>query len=96
LKLFFTSFILVNVLFQLGETSVYPSITFPKFKHKETYYYDCGQKLDEKRLMTRMNKIRPYDKRFYLFYAQNQCASDSAKINIDSVLFRKLNYSFLP
>jgi len=96
LKLLFASFILLNVLFQLYEASFYPSVTFPKFKNKETYYHDCGQKLEKKNLMTRMDKIRPYDKRFYLFHAQNQCASDSEKINLDSVLFRKVNYSIFP
>lgn len=73
-KLVFLGILLLNIALEYNHIAVYPSISFPKFKYKKELFLSKKVSSDSDSLQIQSAKlldlIKPFDKRFYLFYKQ--------------------------
>lgn len=93
-KLVFLGILLLNIVLEYNHITVYPSISFPKFKYKKELSSSKTVSNGSDSLQIQSAKlldlIKPFDKRFYLFYRQgNQNGLNSVRSEQQLMNYKK-------
>lgn len=98
LKTVFLIILVVNVVLEYNNFLIYPSISFPKFKYNKALGEIDQTKLKRgelvKEIKNEMELIKPFDKRFYLFYKQKEKIELVGKEKIDKEFLKKLRLNY--
>ncbi|MFT6167747.1 MAG: hypothetical protein ACJAV5_000184 [Vicingaceae bacterium] len=93
-KLVFLLILGFNILPEYNQMHVYPSISFPKFKYKSHFatpkLTDVSSDSIQKRSNTILRLIKPFDKRFYLFYQQKIQSTKSESEEVFEIRLQNL------